>query len=304
MADYILPNSISNGDALDATPVDTNFDYIINALNSYDGSKIQAGTIADASLATNPTTVRNEIFGSFVVSGLGMTPTTGFTNLTGIFADGVAYIDGVRVSVTGESKTFTASKDTYVDVDVNGAFHYQEVGVDVTEPTLTNNSTRIAKVTTDGTKVLEYIDRKNANPLATSDEDNSFKNTYIGSNLYHLGRGTVASTLDLVQFDYDASVTNSVWAVSVDCLSVIAGGADVTKFYGWVKLSGGTWTSDLNQYTDTDETTSLTGAGLSLVTSGNDRILRLTNNMNYSRTLADVKVVYRSSNGTTDWSFK
>ena len=58
-----------------------------------------------------------------VESGLTITQDT---LLDGIVADGVVYIDQVEVEITGETNAFTATKDTYVDINAAGTFTYPE----------------------------------------------------------------------------------------------------------------------------------------------------------------------------------
>jgi hypothetical protein len=63
-------------------------------------------------------------------------------------SSGIVYINGLRVPINGiNSYTFTASQDTYIDVDVNGNVYYIPVPNNATSGmTLTANAVRIAKV--------------------------------------------------------------------------------------------------------------------------------------------------------------
>ncbi len=90
-----------------------------------------------------------------VNSGLTITQDT---LLDGIVADGSANIDLAVASITGETKAFTASKDTYVDVKADGTFTYIEETIDATAPALTVGSIRIAMVQTDGTEITAITD--------------------------------------------------------------------------------------------------------------------------------------------------
>jgi len=91
-------------------------------------------------------------FGNFIVSGL-TAPTSG--SLATTITAGVAYYGGTRYAVaTDGGHTYTASQDTYVDVNpATGAFTYNGVANGGTPPALTANSLRIAKVVTSGAAV-------------------------------------------------------------------------------------------------------------------------------------------------------
>ncbi len=73
---------------------------------------------------------RAEAMPDFVVSGLVWSISSG---LIGTMTAGVAIIDGIRVTgATILSKTFTASKDTYVDIGTDGTIYYTEVANNAT----------------------------------------------------------------------------------------------------------------------------------------------------------------------------
>lgn len=130
----------------------------INAINDaqivdVSGTKITAGTIPASAMntATNVETRFDEALGDFVASGCVWSATTG---LGGAMTAGVAYIDGKRVVVAAiASKTFTASKDTYVSVTNAGVVGYSEVANGASAPTLPTNSIWLAKVVTSGAAV-------------------------------------------------------------------------------------------------------------------------------------------------------
>jgi hypothetical protein len=62
-------------------------------------------------------------------------------------------VNGIRLSINATSKTYTASKDTYVDLKNDGTYTYIEVALGAASPALTANSIRIAKVVTSGAAV-------------------------------------------------------------------------------------------------------------------------------------------------------
>lgn len=147
---FSLPNPTSptNGQSLDATPILANEVAIANAIASFDGSQIQAGTVPSSAFATtaNPNTLIAAITQPFVQSGVVWTTVSG---LAGTMSGGTIYYNGTPVTVNSvASHTFTASKDTYVDVDKNGNVTYQAVTNGAASPSLTANSVRVAVVIT------------------------------------------------------------------------------------------------------------------------------------------------------------
>lgn len=97
---------------------------------------------------------RDESLPDHVVSG-GVITDPGAT-LTQTTTSLVAIIDGYRVTIAATPKTYTASKDTYVDVLRSGSgasYVYTEVNNGVASPALAANSIRIAKVVTNGTEI-------------------------------------------------------------------------------------------------------------------------------------------------------
>jgi hypothetical protein len=142
-----FPNQPVNGASLDATPVQSNFNAIAQAIQSFDASQIQAGTVAEAALATaiNPRLRASEQVAPFVVSGL-IWSTSG--TLTTSMSGGTAYVNGFRVLVNSVgSHVFTLNSDTYVDLDQNGTLFYTTVSNNGVSPALAAaNALRIAIV--------------------------------------------------------------------------------------------------------------------------------------------------------------
>lgn len=147
---FSLPNpgSPTNGQPLDATPILQNFTAIEQAIDSFDGSQVEAKTITEQALADaiNPRLRGLETIANFVYSGCVWSAVSG---LTGTMTGGTVYVNGYRTIVTGiGSETFPASKDTYVDIDYLGNVAYQSVSNGAAAPSLTANSIRVAKVVT------------------------------------------------------------------------------------------------------------------------------------------------------------
>lgn len=126
----------------------------INSANIADGTLL----VGDFDPSASPQ-VRTDEGAScdFVQNGLTSSTTSG--TLVGSVSSGTAYPVGYRINKASSTpKTFTASKWTYVDLDFNGNFNYQEVAIGSAAPTITANSLRLERVSTDGTQVAAIQD--------------------------------------------------------------------------------------------------------------------------------------------------
>lgn len=118
--------------------------------------KVVTATSVDAPIISqrgvNLETIRSETSSNFVASGGVIAKTSG---LTASFSDIVYYIAGRRYTKSSvANRDYTASKDTYVDIDTSGNLTYVEVSNGATTGmTLTANSLRVAKVVTDGSGI-------------------------------------------------------------------------------------------------------------------------------------------------------
>lgn len=151
------PNTPQNGQTGDAVPINANFTAISQGINSFDGSQIQANSVTETALANaiNPRLRYSETLNSFVYTGCTWSVVSG---LQGTMTGGTIYVGGYRVVVTGVgSQTFTASQDTYVDIDQNGNVTYPSVSNNATAPALTANSLRVAKVITNGSAITSVV---------------------------------------------------------------------------------------------------------------------------------------------------
>lgn len=93
--------------------------------------------------------------GDAIISG-GVPPTS--ATLAATTTAVVGYIGGRRVSVAATAKTYTASRDTYIDLAGTGAYTYVEVINGAAAPALTAGCVRLAKVVTDATAVVGVTD--------------------------------------------------------------------------------------------------------------------------------------------------
>lgn len=127
-------------------------------------SNLAADTVAEVDMAddANPRLRDYELGGAgteceMVYTGL-LTATTSGT-LTGSVPAGTAYPRGYRVVKSSATpKTFTASRWTFVDIDISGNFTYQEVTIGGATPAVSPNSIRLSRVSTDGTQVAAVQD--------------------------------------------------------------------------------------------------------------------------------------------------
>lgn len=74
----------------------------------------------------------------------GLLPAAGI--LANTISEGVAYVQGIRVHVGLTNKTWTANRDTYVDLSSDGVYTYVEVANGAGVPAVTALNMRIAKV--------------------------------------------------------------------------------------------------------------------------------------------------------------
>lgn len=92
---------------------------------------------------------RNKDFYDHVIEGCLWTGDNYGVNRNASMSAGIVMINGKIVTVDAvANRTFTASKDTYVDVDEGGAITYTEVANNAASPTLADSSIRLAIVVT------------------------------------------------------------------------------------------------------------------------------------------------------------
>ena len=108
--------------------------------------------IANGDLATQNNNLpywRNKTFYDHVIEGCVWTGDNYGVNRNASMSAGLVMINGKVVSVDAvANRTFTASKDTYIDVDENGAISYSEVANNAASPARADNAIRIAIVVT------------------------------------------------------------------------------------------------------------------------------------------------------------
>jgi hypothetical protein len=156
---YTRKYDFTEGTTIVADQIDNEFNAVAQVLNGNIASdNIANGGISSVSLAdaVNPEVRDKDMHASFYFSGINLTPTSGWTNLMATINAGVAYIRGKRVVTGGVvNKAFAPNTTTWIDLDWNGSFYYP---TGATWPSVTENSIRIAKVVTDGTKITSITD--------------------------------------------------------------------------------------------------------------------------------------------------
>lgn len=147
---------------------------VINGGLEGGGQNIRAGSITSSDLATaiNPVTFRNEAFNDWTYSGM-LPPTS--ASLSSTTTAGVSYVSGVRVETAATAHTYTASKDTYVYINMGGYFNYDEVANGASAPSnysSSNGNLLLCKVVTDGTTINTVTDLRTTSIQITANNSN------------------------------------------------------------------------------------------------------------------------------------
>lgn len=170
---FITPDdvTIAHLEALRATVVDE-----INGYIDYDNIEDDGILEEDLGDEINPRVRWDEAFNDFVYSGL-LPPTA--ASLTTTTTAGTAYINGYRVTKASTEHTYTASKWTFVDLSQNGTYTYQEVVIGAAEPSVTANSMRLCRVSSDTTTILAVRDDRVLSIATSTNEDHYRKDLTI-----------------------------------------------------------------------------------------------------------------------------
>ncbi len=129
------------------------FNGNIEAINMLDDT-LDESTMADE---INPRVRWDEAFSDFTFTGM-LPATSG--SLTSDISAGTSYVEGFRVVTSTTGNTYTASKDTWVFIDINETFQFSEVANGAAQPTTPSNSLLLAKVVTDGTTISSVDDKR------------------------------------------------------------------------------------------------------------------------------------------------
>lgn len=159
----ISPTQVVDGTTADASDVNNPINTIANEFNgnidnaniktaaAIDGSKLASSSVTNTQMSTEvkPVTRFTDDFFDHVASGCVWSGDSyGSTRVASMTA-GVVYVSGIRATVSAvTSRTFTASKDTYIDVDSTGAITYTEVANNAASPSLSAGNVRIGIIVT------------------------------------------------------------------------------------------------------------------------------------------------------------
>ena len=124
---------------------------------------LASNTITDGNMAAavKPSNFLYESLGDYTYSG--HLPATD-ASLTSDISAGTSYVRGKRCATSATSHTYTATKDTWVYIDSNSTFQYQEVAVGAAQPSDPSNSLLLAKVTTSAAAITAVLDRRQLAP--------------------------------------------------------------------------------------------------------------------------------------------
>lgn len=182
-------------------------------------SDLIATIFANATGSNSPVTRWDESFGDYVASGGVWSGDSYAVNRNASMTAMVVYINGRRISISAvTSRTFTASKDTYIDTldntDGTGTLVYTEVANNAASPALASNSLRIGIIVTGATTIAAVgsINQGQPNkvlPIASSvnysvqDSLGNLiccrdpNNRVLGYRQYTSSQGSITSTVDL-----------------------------------------------------------------------------------------------------------
>ena len=180
-----------------------------------------------------------DVFSDFVVSGLlGTDPGA---SLAMTIPGGTAYVMGRRIVKSSAdadlTKTYTASKDTYVDISNAGAITYSEVANGAAAPAVAVNSIRTQKVVTNATEITSVVDLRVLVPKVSAHGKTIYANNYVLA-------GTDTYTLDIPGYTYAAGdiifakVANANTSTTPS-LNITGGGAKTIVKEGGIALAVG-----------------------------------------------------------------
>ena len=163
---------------------------------------LTAEDLEDAINVPNDVVTRfDESLGDFIASGLVWSQTA---LLVGEMTAGVVYIDGERLVIGALSGiNFTASKDTYVDVGVDGVVDYDPVANGASAPALAASHVRIAKVVTNGSGITSVVQTGVDSLRNTIRPSGSVGPTQLSTSAILLGYAEITS-------DFSSSATPAI----------------------------------------------------------------------------------------------
>lgn len=236
--------NFQTGETIIADQIDDEFNAIRTILNG----NVEGNNIKDASITTskleaslNPTTRTQETVGDIVVSGLEMQiakglTTVAWTNRDETFSNGVIYLRGNRVDVTGGAKTFQASATTWVLADDSGNLHY-EVGS--TLPAIGYTALLLYKVVCDSTKItscegLAWGQVAEVTPYAHTTAPNGA----LVCQGQEVSRSTYSKLFNLIQTKFGTPSSNAVFKLPDLRTRTVHGHGNPSSYVNWAETGG------------------------------------------------------------------
>jgi len=185
------------GGKVEVSSTDTMADYLQNKIIAGDNITITKQTGADGSEQLSVYTVTSPAFAGITINGpisqsygsdtqtmllhtsdffsdtviSGLLPATSST-LTSDISAGVAYVMGRRIVKGTTSHTYTALKDTYVDLKGDGTYIFTEVDNGADAPPVAPDSIRLAKVITSATAITSVVDLRQLHKIVVDTSGN------------------------------------------------------------------------------------------------------------------------------------
>ena len=211
---------ISSSDVTIAA-LETQRTTISNTINGgIESVNITNGTIAseDESTAISIVTRFNELFNDLTFSG--MLPATSGT-LTSNISAGTSYVNGVRIELAAQARTYTASRDTYVYINAGGFYDFVEVANGAAAPSTPANDLLLAKVVTSGTAITSVTDSRTLSIQITANSSNlsfNYRNEAFiqrdSTTAVHLEPGQIAIGSTLYTNNADTSSLSTATAAN------------------------------------------------------------------------------------------
>jgi len=151
-----LPNPSMSFTPFDILTAEEMNNLVENIESLAAGTGFTAGSIPNSAMALNaqPQQIASDTGYDFVRSGLVITGDSYGSTRAASMTAGIVYINGIRIPVSAVvARTYTASRDTYIDVNSSGTVVYTEVTNNAASPALSANSIRIGIVVTGASNI-------------------------------------------------------------------------------------------------------------------------------------------------------
>jgi hypothetical protein len=248
------PSAPTNSDILTAIGASNPYIILATVYCANGFTSINNGNITDqrtfATFATGGDPIFQSVFSNYISSGV-VIPTSG--TLITSSTSGIMYYGGTKIVVASDGgHTYTANKDTYVDVSNNGVYNYGAVNNAAAAPALTANSVRVAKVVTGASAVTSVVqsglDSNNVPIYPTKAVNTATDLQYNFGTYTPVGAGTTTLDLSLSNdFEVTMPASTQILAVSnakigqkfmVTIVNVTSQGA--LTWFSTIKWAGGT----------------------------------------------------------------